>query len=72
MKKNLTSSKLETSIALIVLFVVSVVLMSSSHREAPLIAYDPLADNTDVYAFRNPYHQNKIIIIANYILSFLL
>ena len=26
-------------------------LEASSHREAPLIANDPLADNTDVYAF---------------------
>ncbi|MEJ7661101.1 MAG: DUF4331 family protein [Hymenobacter sp.] len=27
-------------------------LEASSHREAPLIADDPLADNTDLYAFR--------------------
>ena len=45
----------------------SFLLMSSSHREAPLIAYDPLADNTDVYAFKSPDHPNKIVIIANYI-----
>ena len=45
----------------------SAVLMSSSHREAPLIANDPLADNTDVYAFRSPDNQNKINIIADYI-----
>ena len=25
--------------------------LAASHREAPLIAYDPAADNTDVYAF---------------------
>src|SRR5580765_4285362 len=42
-------------------------LMSSSHREAPLIANDPLADNTDVYAFRSPDDPNKITIIANYV-----
>ena len=42
-------------------------LMSSSHREAPLIADDPLADNTDVYAFRSPTDQNKVVLIANYI-----
>ena len=41
--------------------------MSSSHREAPMIAFDPLADNTDVYAFRSPNHEDKIIIIANYV-----
>ena len=27
---------------------------ASSHREAPLISSDPLADNTDVYAFVSP------------------
>lgn len=40
---------------------------ASSHREAPLIAADPQADNTDVYAFRSPCDSNKIVIIANYI-----
>jgi len=49
------------------LFGASAILMSSSHREAPLIADDPLADNTDVYAFRCPNIPDKICIIANYI-----
>ena len=40
---------------------------ASSHREAPLISNDPLADNTDVYAFRSPADSSKIILIANYI-----
>lgn len=42
-------------------------LNASSHREAPLIANDPLADNTDLYAFRSPDDPNMITIIANYI-----
>ncbi|GAB3836703.1 DUF4331 family protein [Hymenobacter jeollabukensis] len=42
-------------------------LEASSHREAPLIADDPLADNTDLYAFRSPDDDSKITIIANYI-----
>jgi len=42
-------------------------LFASSHREAPLILDDPLADNTDLYAFRNPDDPNKVTIIANYI-----
>src|SRR3954447_24229158 len=45
----------------------SVLLMSSSHREAPLISNDPLADNTDLYAFKSPNDPNKIVLIANYI-----
>jgi hypothetical protein len=40
---------------------------ASSHREAPLIANDPLADNTDVYAFVSPDNPNMVTIIANYI-----
>lgn len=40
------------------------ILMSSSHREAPLIANDPQADNTDLYAFRSPADWTKVCIIA--------
>ncbi len=40
---------------------------ASSHREAPLISNDPLADNTDLYAFRSPDDPNSIILIANYV-----
>ncbi|MFK7921239.1 MAG: DUF4331 domain-containing protein [Bacteroidia bacterium] len=42
-------------------------MMASSHREAPLIANDPLADNTDLYAFRSPDDPNTVTLIANYI-----
>ncbi|MES2774673.1 MAG: DUF4331 domain-containing protein [Bacteroidota bacterium] len=41
--------------------------LASSHREAPLISNDPLADNTDLYAFRSPCDDSKIVLIANYI-----
>ncbi|MBI5914673.1 MAG: DUF4331 domain-containing protein [Bacteroidetes bacterium] len=41
--------------------------MASSHREAPLIANDPLADNTDVYAFVSPDNPNTVTLIAWYI-----
>jgi Domain of unknown function (DUF4331)/Secretion system C-terminal sorting domain len=51
--------------AICCLFVGSV--MASSHREAPLIADDPLADNADVYAFRSPDKPNTITIIATYV-----
>ncbi len=49
------------------LMVFSGIVMSSSHREAPLISTDPLADNTDLYAFRSPDNPNKVILIANYV-----
>jgi hypothetical protein len=54
-------------LAMIGLVGISVALMSSSHREAPMIANDPLADNTDLYAFRSPDYPDKITIIADYI-----
>src|ERR1041385_8886463 len=40
---------------------------ASSHREAPLISQDPLADNTDLYAFVSPERPDTATIIANYI-----
>jgi Domain of unknown function (DUF4331) len=39
----------------------------SSHREAPEISKDPVADNTDVYAFVSPDKPNMVTLIANYI-----
>ncbi|MEO8087028.1 MAG: DUF4331 family protein [Bacteroidota bacterium] len=42
-------------------------LEASSHREAPLIANDPLADNTDLYAFRSPDDTNTVTILAAYV-----
>lgn len=41
--------------------------LASSHREAPLIADDPLADNVDLYAFRSPQSPSNIILIATYV-----
>ena len=41
--------------------------LASSHREAPLIANDPLADNTDLYVFRSPDDTNMVTIVADYI-----
>src|SRR5262245_63519343 len=40
---------------------------ASSHREAPLIAADPTADNTDVYAFVSPDAPDTVTLIANFI-----
>jgi hypothetical protein len=39
----------------------------SSHREAPEMAKDPVADSTDVYAFRSPDRPSTVTLIANYI-----
>ena len=39
----------------------------SSHREAPEIAKDPVADSTDLYAFVSPDKADTVTLIANYI-----
>ena len=39
----------------------------SSHREAPEISKDPVADSTDVYAFVSPDKPDTVTIIANYL-----
>lgn len=43
--------------------------LASSHREAPLIVADPLADNTDTYAFRStePGRSGFVTLLANWI-----
>ena len=39
----------------------------SSHREAPETSKDPVADNTDVYAFVSPTRPDTVTLIANFI-----
>ena len=60
--------KISAAFLLFVMFInITAPVFASSHREAPMIANDPLADNTDVYAFRSPDDPNKVTIIANYV-----
>ena len=39
----------------------------SSHREAPEISKDPVADSTDLYAFVSPDRPDTVTFLANYI-----
>src|SRR5882757_1927895 len=39
----------------------------SSHREAPEISKDPVADSTDLYAFVSPDSPQTVTLIANYV-----
>lgn len=61
--------KLVIAIMLVALLIITGVtpVFASSHREAPLISKDPVADNTDVYVFRSPDDTDTITIIATYI-----
>jgi hypothetical protein len=43
------------------------VVGASSHREAPLITEDPVADNTDVYAFVAPDAKNAVTLVGNWV-----
>ena len=52
---------------MLLLLFTGISIFASSHREAPLISNDPLADNTDLYVFRSPDNPDNIVIIANYI-----
>jgi len=64
---NLTKRSIAPAFMLALFCLCCSVLNASSHREAPLIANDPLADNTDLYAFRSPDNPNTVTLIANYI-----
>ena len=66
-RKLRISALLATGAAIILLGIKNDNITASSHREAPLIANDPLADNTDLYAFRSPLDDSKVVIIANYV-----
>jgi hypothetical protein len=43
------------------------IAVASSHREAPMISQDAVADNTDVYLYRDVTDPTKVNVIANYI-----
>src|SRR5678809_965415 len=42
-------------------------LEASSHREAPAIAEDQFADNTDLYSFISPENPDNLVIVADYV-----
>ena len=53
--------------ALMALTTMTPLARAASHREAPLIALDPAADLTDVYAFRSWEDDSKAVFIMNVI-----
>lgn len=62
-------SGLKCSLTIMVMLALTLSTAASSHREAPLIIYDPGADNTDVYAFRSTESGRSgfVTLIVNYI-----
>ena len=70
MRKVLLTLLAASTVTLVALFAGRLTPQSgdaSSHREAPLIAEDPSADNTDLYAFRSPDRPDTFTIISNWI-----
>jgi Domain of unknown function (DUF4331) len=68
LKKNPVSQMVAMLVAvLMTLTTTAPIALAASHREAPLIALDPAADNTDTYAFRSWQDPSKVVFIANVI-----
>ena len=59
------SSHFQKLLALTLTTCIAAPAFGASHREAPQIALDPSADNTDVYAFRSWEDPNKAVFILN-------
>jgi Domain of unknown function (DUF4331) len=71
---GIRTSRARTAVILLLLGVPAILgalgpgaVHASSHREAPLIANDPQADNTDLYAFVSPNQPDTVTLIANWI-----
>ena len=59
------SIKIKSFLAFILTLGLITPAFGASHREAPLIAFDPATDNTDVYAFRSWENPDKVVFILN-------
>jgi Domain of unknown function (DUF4331) len=67
-RKSITCQAVAIFVAALMMTATTAPLASAaSHREAPLIALDPAADNTDTYAFRSWQDPSKVVFIANVI-----
>jgi Domain of unknown function (DUF4331) len=66
-RKFVAVGSVVTTLALVTMLATVVPSGASSHREAPLISGDPLADNTDTYVFRSPDRPDTVTFVANWI-----
>lgn len=68
MKVTRTRGALQrTLLALLPALALAAPVLASSHREAPRISNDPVADNTDAYFFRDPLDPSRLVMISNWI-----
>ena len=61
------TTRIATCTTLAALLGMSASAFASSHREAPAIAEDQYADNTDVYTFISPENPDNLVVVANYV-----
>lgn len=66
-KQQTTITKIITAAATAAMLFGGPGIFAASHREAPLIAGDPKADATDLYAFVSPDRPGTVTLIANYL-----
>ena len=66
-RKLMTVGGLAATLALVTVVGTLAPSGASSHREAPLITQDPVADNTDTYAFVSPDKPDTVTLVANWI-----
>lgn len=64
---TLSRTLLVSSASLVVIAALPREAAASSHREAPAIAEDQFADNTDVYTFISPTNPDNLVMVANYV-----
>ncbi len=64
---RLRSARRLCLLAFLPLLALAAPALGSSHREAPAISNDPVADNTDVYFFRDPVDPSRLVMIGNWI-----
>jgi hypothetical protein len=67
MINRINIQKYFTAVLLFCMLAIGNKVLASSHREAPLISSDPLADNVDLYAFRSPDNPDMVTLIATYV-----
>ena len=61
----MSHNTLQKIFPLVLSTLMAVPAFGASHREAPAIALDPAADNTDTYAFRSWEDPDKVVFILN-------
>lgn len=60
-------NKITTTLVAAATLAASGTAFASSHREAPAIAEDQYADNTDLYTFISPDNPDNLVVVANYV-----